>query len=639
MGNRVRQIQLFLIMGLIMSCAFLGISSKSAYAAGAMNKTFLVEQARGKAPNVKVYMTGTGMSDSVAVGGSIGDIALKQNGDVVSFASSKESVRYIVLFDNSGSIDPDQFETAKSELVKLRKGLKNNDEMILYTVGTRDVAADRTDVFGHVASAAESGQLSSDCNSIENIEYIEGVEAKTILYRSINEVVEEQSNQTSMTNMRTVILLVTDGEDDSDEINGKNNDKDATLNNVANAVVPIYGIILNDTAREPDEEKIKFTKNKLLEAGNCRGYFTNCASPDLLKQKTDEEREYAQKLVKDAFAEIDDIIRNKTYIISLAAETNAINVGKSELKLTVNDASIGSFMMDYSDGEEDVDAPVVIGMVEQKSKNSIGFSLEDENGVNVVDAADSLHYVIVSETDGKTWAIDQVNANPEGKGISVILTVTDEEFFIDDYTLTIEGIRDISQEQNTMKATVLNFQIEEGLNRNQEAKKALVQGYWWILLVILAVVIGVIALILIKKKSVTVIEKPVDFSEMNKADTKKIMLEVTDRLGATRSVEYNVEGSVFIGRSKDTCDIFFDDDRLSRQHFVIEITKMGCNIQDLESKNGTNVNGTKLIGKRLLMDGDVISAGREKFVFHVEDMQAPLASADEEEENEIDGQM
>ena len=70
-----------------------------------------------------------------------------------------------------------------------------------------------------------------------------------------------------------------------------------------------------------------------------------------------------------------------------------------------------------------------------------------------------------------------------------------------------------------------------------------------------------------------------------------------------------------MGRS-DICNIVFDDDRLSKQHFVIEVTKMGCYIEDLESTNGTFVNGVKLTNRRMLLDGDEINVGREKIVFH-----------------------
>ena len=118
---------------------------------------------------------------------------------------------------------------------------------------------------------------------------------------------------------------------------------------------------------------------------------------------------------------------------------------------------------------------------------------------------------------------------------------------------------------------------------------------------------------IIHKKEVKV---DVDPDELVKADRKLIRLTITDRAGAIKDVEWDVEGSLFIGRSS-ICNIYFDDDRLSKQHFVIEVNKMGCYITDLDSTNGTFVNGVKMTNRRMLLDGDVITAGREKFVFHV----------------------
>ena len=108
--------------------------------------------------------------------------------------------------------------------------------------------------------------------------------------------------------------------------------------------------------------------------------------------------------------------------------------------------------------------------------------------------------------------------------------------------------------------------------------------------------------------------------ELAKADSRKIWLTITDRAGAIKDVEWNVEGSLFVGRS-NICNIYFDDDRLSKQHFVVEVNKMGCYIEDLESTNGTYVNGVKITNRRMLLDGDIITAGREKFVFHLPKQQ------------------
>ncbi|MBR1693167.1 MAG: VWA domain-containing protein, partial [Lachnospiraceae bacterium] len=396
MGKRIKAFSLLVAL-LLLYC-----QSTTVLAQTVVNKSLLAEQAKGKAPNVKVYMTGSDMSKTAEVSGKVSDVTLSQKGVVETFEESGESIRYIILFDNSGSINKAQFDEAKSQLARMRTSMKNEDEMQIFTVGTTDISAEKTDVFGRIAVATEKDRVDEDCEKIENIEYIGGVVSKTILYRSLNEVLEEQSAQMAIDKLRTIVLLITDGEDDSDDLNGKDNDKDSTLANVRASCIPVYGILLNDTAREPNEEKIKFTKNQILDSNNSNGYYYNCSDkPDI-----DE--------VKEAFKEIDNVLRKETYIVWLTAETNKKVVGKSELSLTINNQSITPVLLDYSDYEKDTDAPVVIGIVEKEGRNSVTFMIEDENGVNLSDAGDSTHYVIQTEGDGKKWTIDQVNANQDG---------------------------------------------------------------------------------------------------------------------------------------------------------------------------------------------------------------------------------
>jgi uncharacterized protein YegL len=599
MGKQIKAGLLLVVMVLAIMCP------ATAHAQTVVNKALLAEQAKGKAPNVKIYMTGSEMSGEVSMSGSVADVELTQNGDIKTFDETGEGLRYIILLDNSGSINEKQFKEAKKQLVKLRKNMKNNDEMQLYTVGTLDVTSDKTDVFGRTVVATETDLIDSDCDLIKNITYINAVDGKTILYRSLNEVLEAQSSQTSIDSLRTVIILVTDGEDDSDDVNGNDNDKDTTLSNVKNSSIPVYGILLNNTSKSPNKKKIKFTKNKLLDSGNSHGYYYNCTSKD------------SGSIVKKAFTKIDKILRNETYVVSLVAGTNKKIVGKNELNLTVNNQAIDPISLDYSDYEVDADAPILVGTVKKEGDNTISFTIDDANGVNLSDTKDKSHYTIeMDDGDGKTknWTIEQASASPDGNSVKVTLTITEEEFYNGDYTVIVDGIRDESQDQNKMSSAKSTFTVEDGLNGATEARKAFVQKYWWIGLVVLVLILGIVVIIVVKKRSVKVVEMNPD--ELIKADSKMIRLTITDRAGVIKNVEWNVEGSLFVGRS-DICNIFFDDDRLSKQHFVIEVTKMGCYIEDLESTNGTFVNGVKMTNRRLLLDGDIITAGREKIVFHI----------------------
>ncbi|MCP5418781.1 MAG: FHA domain-containing protein [Chromatiaceae bacterium] len=73
------------------------------------------------------------------------------------------------------------------------------------------------------------------------------------------------------------------------------------------------------------------------------------------------------------------------------------------------------------------------------------------------------------------------------------------------------------------------------------------------------------------------------------------------------------DGEVVVGRGTD-CEIQLDDDAISRRHVRI-FTLMGdAFLEDLESSNGTYVNGC-LTRKSVLNDGDVIQIGQRELLF------------------------
>jgi sigma-B regulation protein RsbU (phosphoserine phosphatase) len=69
-----------------------------------------------------------------------------------------------------------------------------------------------------------------------------------------------------------------------------------------------------------------------------------------------------------------------------------------------------------------------------------------------------------------------------------------------------------------------------------------------------------------------------------------------------------------LGRSRDS-DVFLPDQWLSRQHAEIRSEGGGFVLRDLNSKNGTLLNGVELQGTRVLQPGDVITLGEHVLTF------------------------
>ena len=67
-------------------------------------------------------------------------------------------------------------------------------------------------------------------------------------------------------------------------------------------------------------------------------------------------------------------------------------------------------------------------------------------------------------------------------------------------------------------------------------------------------------------------------------------------------------GEFFIGRSAD-CQLSLDDPLVSRKHALLTVSETGVSIEDLGSRNGVVVNGTKTAGRQPLSDGDKITIG------------------------------
>lgn len=74
---------------------------------------------------------------------------------------------------------------------------------------------------------------------------------------------------------------------------------------------------------------------------------------------------------------------------------------------------------------------------------------------------------------------------------------------------------------------------------------------------------------------------------------------------------------VVLGRSQ-TANVQVPDAMVSRRHCYIDMRDAKLFVRDLESTNGTIVNGEPVTGECHLVDGDVLLLGNTEFVVNVE---------------------
>lgn len=78
------------------------------------------------------------------------------------------------------------------------------------------------------------------------------------------------------------------------------------------------------------------------------------------------------------------------------------------------------------------------------------------------------------------------------------------------------------------------------------------------------------------------------------------------------------QGTHEVGRSSD-CWLTLQDELSSRVHARFHVSQDRCEIEDLNSRNGTFVGGERITGRREILDGDRVRIGRQLMTIVVSD--------------------
>jgi len=104
--------------------------------------------------------------------------------------------------------------------------------------------------------------------------------------------------------------------------------------------------------------------------------------------------------------------------------------------------------------------------------------------------------------------------------------------------------------------------------------------------------------------------------------TRRNLAHIVVLQGRQLGETFKIEGSVVLGRGSDA-DVRINDDEISRRHVRVEQRGDSVWIEDLGSRNGTFVNGERIVNTEL-KDGDKIQLGATtilKFTYH-DDLEA-----------------
>ena len=99
-----------------------------------------------------------------------------------------------------------------------------------------------------------------------------------------------------------------------------------------------------------------------------------------------------------------------------------------------------------------------------------------------------------------------------------------------------------------------------------------------------------------------------------------------------KTTEYVLKDGVNLVGREDNCDVVIDSQHISRNHISVVVKRDGVMIQDLNSRNGTFVNGLRVKNSVEIKNGDVVSLGKYRMVFISEEESATTPVSVEQEE-------
>jgi pSer/pThr/pTyr-binding forkhead associated (FHA) protein len=95
------------------------------------------------------------------------------------------------------------------------------------------------------------------------------------------------------------------------------------------------------------------------------------------------------------------------------------------------------------------------------------------------------------------------------------------------------------------------------------------------------------------------------------------LLERDAQMQLVREVVIGQE-EFLIGRGAD-CDLRLRDEAASRHHCLLRFSDRGADVCDMQSSNGTYVNGQRVISQQELHTGDVLRVGSATFLIDLGD--------------------
>lgn len=562
----------------------------------------VIESVQAVMPEIRAYLRGNRQISTSDITAALDTSELTVS-NVELFEQTGQGITYYVLLDVSASFSAAYFSALQNSLVTFYGGLPAQDRLVLIT-------------FGSSVQTVLTGDETPE-QAQEAILSLTNGDSDTFFYEALLQAAEETDRND--VNSREVIMMISDGGDDHNR--GKANEQEA-ISALNRRSIPVYGYAAG--ANESNLESFKFVTDA------CGGTVTEFTAQETDKIFTNFARMLGEMQVVTMLAD-SNIPSNKTHTLQLTL---------------LSDGSTVSGYVLVTEHIPDETAPTIIAVRQSSDKELIVNFSEQVSGADKATA-----YVVTC--DGTQ--LDAMSAEYNAADDSAVLGFN-SELRSGEYVIEVRNVNDVSAEANPVTESFKKVITDEAGNsdettvqeneavtdESQEQTEDEESGNSYAIYIIIGCVVlaavGVfVVLSLSRRKKQQEEERRKRESEQKRREQptqsetgyagqptqsktvkpqlvsgRKIIFEILNvEAGNNSRIETELNKSLIVGRA-DICDVSIKDGKMSRQHFSLEEKNGAIFIRDLQTTNGTGVNGVKLSGARKLNSGDVISAGSMK---------------------------
>ena len=264
----------------------------------------------------------------------------------------------------------------------------------------------------------------------------------------------------------------------------------------------------------------------------------------------------------------------------------------------------------------------------------LGIHINDTEDGFFVDFSETLdgpeevsHYKVLC--DGKEQVIKRVAANENKDRVEILLK---NHLRNTGYTIEFSDLFDTETGKNSLRNGEQFIEVQNVTEWTLGDRLKILFREWLPLVLAIVVLLIIIFIIIFTRRLkhrhfVVVNGEVVKGSNIKeqyhvevepKKDGIPLVMWISNGKDEPKKVDCMLDGSLCVGRSSRECDVYCDDPMMSKQHFMLSFEKDGhLYITDLESTNGTSVNGIQIKEKWKLMPRDEVSAGNLKFFFEL----------------------